>query len=80
MVLSRLSGKKVKYTPIDASSFKEKMKPSGPSESMLNKIIGFNTDIKNGQESEVTVDLENKLGRKPATLSEGLKILFSFQS
>jgi len=44
---------------------------------MVKKIIDFNTDIKNGQEAEVAVDLERALGRRPASLREGLKILFN---
>ena len=39
--------------------------------------IDFNLDIKNEQEAEVTNDLENKLGHKPVSLKEGLKILFA---
>lgn len=39
-------------------------------------ILGFLTDIKNGQEEEVSPDLENLLGRRPASLEEGLKVLF----
>ena len=35
----------------------------------------FLTDIKNGQEEEVSPDLENLLGRKPASLRDGLKAL-----
>jgi len=38
--------------------------------------VGFLTDIKNGQEEEVSPNLENQLGRKPASLKEGLKVLF----
>tara|TARA_R110002033_G_scaffold48501_6_gene94858 strand:- start:409 stop:1272 length:864 start_codon:yes stop_codon:yes gene_type:complete len=74
--LTTLSGKKVKYHPVDISTFQERMRPTGIPESMLQKVVEFNTDIKNGQEDEITNDLENKLGRKPTTLKEGLKILF----
>lgn len=74
--LTELSGKDVKYTPLNIPDFKDKMKDTGLPEQMVQKIINFNTDIKNGQESYVSNDLENKLGRKPATLQEGLKLLF----
>ena len=70
--LTTLSGKKVKYHPVDISTFQERMKPTGIPESMLQKVVEFNTDIKNGQEDEITNDLEKKLGRKPTTLKEGL--------
>ena len=74
--LTTLSGKKVKYHPVDISTFQERMRPTGIPESMLQKVVEFNTDIKNGQEDEITNDLEKKLGRKPTTLKEGLKTLF----
>lgn len=53
------------------------MKQKGIPNGMIKKIIDFNLDIKNGQEAEVTNDLENKLGRKPSSLKAGLKILFN---
>ena len=74
--LSQLSGKQVNYTPVDIPTFQERMRPTGIPESMLQKIIEFNTDIKNGQEDEITSSLEEKLGRKPTSLKDGLKILF----
>ena len=55
------------------------MKQKGLPDSVVKKIIDFNTDIKNGQEAEVTLDLEHYLGRQLANLSEGLKTLFNFQ-
>ncbi|RJE72015.1 SDR family oxidoreductase [Reichenbachiella sp. MSK19-1] len=74
--LTTLSGKEVNYQPVDISAFQERMRPTGIPAAMLQKVIEFNTDIKNGQEDETTNDLENKLGRKPTTLKEGLKTLF----
>ena len=74
--LTTLSGKKVKYHPVDISTFQERMRSTGIPESLLQKLVEFNTDIKNGKEDEITNDLENKLGRKPTTLKEGLKTLF----
>jgi NAD(P)H dehydrogenase (quinone) len=44
---------------------------------MIQRVVGFLTDIKNGQEAEVSPDLENLLGRSPASLQEGLKVLFN---
>ncbi len=75
-VLTELSGNEVKYTPVEIPAFEKMMKEKGLPEAMVQKIADFNADIKNGQEAEVTNDLENKLGRKPASLEEGLKILF----
>ncbi|MDO6518547.1 SDR family oxidoreductase [Zobellia uliginosa] len=74
--LTTLCGIEVKYNPVDIPTFQERMKSTGIPEPMLQKVVEFNTDIKNGQEDEITNDLENKLGRKPTTLKEGLKTLF----
>lgn len=75
-VLSQLSGKEVHYTAVEIPAFEGIMKQKGLPEGMIKKIIDFNLDIKNGQEADVTNDLEEKLGRKPSTLKEGLKVLF----
>ncbi len=72
-----LSGKKIDYTPAEKSAFEAQMKERGVPETMIERVTGFLTDIKNGQEEEVSPDLENLLGRKPASLKEGLKVLFN---
>lgn len=74
--LSELSGKEITYHPVEIPVYKELMQKQGIPEVVVNKIINFNIDIKNDQESTVTNDLEIQLGRKPASLKEGLKILF----
>ncbi len=74
--LTRLSGKEVNYTPAEKSAFEAQMKERGVPEIMVQRVAGFLTDIKNGQEDEVSPDLENMLGRKPASLEQGLKALF----
>lgn len=76
--LTRLSGKKVVYTPAEKSVFEAQLKDRGVPEIMVQRIAGFLIDIKNGQEDEVSPDLENALGRKPASLEEGLKAVFKF--
>lgn len=53
------------------------MQLQGLPEVVVNKIVNFNIDIKNDQESTVTNDLEIQLGRKPTTLKDGLKFLFN---
>ncbi len=75
--LSELCGKEIAYSPVEVPVYKEQMKIQGLPDFVVNKIIHFNVDIKNDQESTVTNDLEIKLGRKPTTLKEGLKILFN---
>ena len=74
--LSKLTGKMVAYTAVDAESFRKQMLPTGIPEMRLNMTIAFQTDIANGQEAMVTNELEEKLGRKPAGLYQGLQTLF----
>jgi NAD(P)H dehydrogenase (quinone) len=74
--LSTLSGKEIKYNAIEDSVFVDQLKARGTPEMMFERILGFLTDIKNGQEDEVSPELERWLGRKPASLEVGLKALF----
>lgn len=76
IALTELSGKEVKYTDVEKDVFEDSMKQRNVLKPMIQKIVDFITDIKNNQEAHIYDDLEIKLGRKPATLKEGLKILF----
>ena len=76
--LSELSGKDVKYTPIEKSAFEAQLKGRGLPYLVIQRIVGFLTDIANGQENEVSTDIEILIGRKPINLKGGLKILFGF--
>jgi NAD(P)H dehydrogenase (quinone) len=75
--LSDLSGKKVDYTPAEKSTFAAQMQERGTPKIMVQRVVGFLTDIKNGQEEDVTPDLKNLLGRSPTSLKEGLRVLFN---
>jgi NAD(P)H dehydrogenase (quinone) len=74
--LTELSVKEVKYTAVEESTFTAMMKQRDLPEPVINKIVGFITDIKHNQEADIYSDLENILGRKPTALKEGLKQLF----
>ncbi len=75
-VLTELTGKEVKYTNVEADVFKAMMKQRNLPEPVIQKIVGFITDIKHNQEAVIYNDLLNQLGRKPTGLKDGLKILF----
>lgn len=75
--LTKLSGQEVTYNPIEKSDFEAGLKQRGLPDVMVERITGFITDIKNGQESAVETDLETALGRQPASLETGLKLLFN---
>jgi NAD(P)H dehydrogenase (quinone) len=74
--LTELSGKEVKYTAVVESTFTGMMKQRNLPEQVIQKIVGFITDIKHNQEADIYSDLENTLGRKPTSLKDGLKQLF----
>lgn len=75
--LTDLSGKTVNYTAAEKKVFETQLKERGLPDIIAQRIIGFLTDIKNGQEDDVSTDLENLLGRKPTSLKEGLKVLYN---
>lgn len=75
-ILTDLTGKQVKYTPIEDAAFEAQLKARGVPDMLIPRFLGFQTDIKNGQEDEISPDLEHLLGRKPAPLQAGLKGLF----
>lgn len=75
--LTELTGKPVKYNSVEPETFLGILKERGVPVQIAHHVLDSMIDIKNGQEDVVTTDLENTLGRKPATLREGLKILFN---
>ena len=74
--LRELSGKQVGYTAAERPAFEARFKARNLPDVVIGRIIGFMTDIANGQEADVSPDMETLLGRKPATLKAGLKTLF----
>ncbi|GGF25622.1 SDR family oxidoreductase [Hymenobacter cavernae] len=75
--LTTLSGKPVAYTPLETAEFEQRLHARGLPAIVIQRIVGFMTDIKNGQEEIVRSDLEQLLGRKPSTLIEGVKTIFN---
>lgn len=67
-ILTLLSGKAVKYTPVELPVFVQSMKQRGLPDAAIDKMAAFLLDIKNNQEAVVTHDLEDALSRKPVTL------------
>jgi len=74
--LTRLSGREVTYHPAEAATFAARMVDRGVPEPVAQRVVGFMTDIANGQEDEVFPDLERLLGRAPTSLQDGLKSLY----
>jgi NAD(P)H dehydrogenase (quinone) len=74
--LSELSGKTVNYTDVDPATFPARLKEFGLPEFVGMIVTGFSEDVKNHQFEILANDLEKLLGRKPASLKEGLKEVF----
>ena len=74
--LTDLSGKTVTYTPVDEAAYAARLKQQGMSDFVVQLLTAFMTDIKNGQEEQVSTDLTTMLGREPAGLREGLKAFY----
>ncbi len=75
--LSELTGKPIVYTPVDMPAYRELAGRSGVPEYAVNAMESFLTDIRNGQGSTVSPDMETALGRKPTDLKAGLKQLLN---
>jgi NAD(P)H dehydrogenase (quinone) len=75
--LSTLSEKTVMYTDADPNTFPARLKEFGLPDIVVLLVTTFSEDVKNHQFEIVTKDMENLLGRKPASLKEGLKEVFS---
>jgi len=75
--LSQLSGKNIFYTPITLETYRANAKELGVPEHVMKAVATFMTDIKNGQGSTVSMDMEEALGRKPTSLKAGLKLLLN---
>ncbi len=75
--LSKLSGKNVTYTDLEAEAYMGFLKSIGVPEEYIVMFNAFATDIKNNQHSKTTSDLEKLLGRKPISFSSALKELYN---
>lgn len=75
--LSALSGKAIIYTDANADDYTNKLKQSGAPEYVSFLLGGFAADVKNKQFETLSNDLESLLGRKPASLKEGLKVIYN---
>jgi len=77
LALTELTGKKIEYSPISIDHFKDTKIAEGIPEQQVEMIASFMTDIKNGQGSTLSKDMEEALGRTPIDLKSGLKLLLN---
>ena len=71
--LSKLSGKKLEYTPIDSAIYEQQSKEAGIPDMYIQANLGFAAQVKNGYFDHPTQDLANILGREPISVKEFLK-------
>ena len=76
-ILSELSGKEVGYVKAEADAFEAKMKELGVPDFAIGLVSAFAADIKAGRHEKVSGDLEELLGRKPASFKESLKSFYN---
>lgn len=74
--LSALSGRPVKYTPLEPSEFEARMRQRGLPEHVIQRSGGFYHEIRDGLLDGVSPEMEQLLGRRPSSLKDGLKGLF----
>lgn len=75
--LSELSRKEINYTDAPTEGFDELLKAAGVPGMYVTIVAGFAADIKAHQYEVVSSDLENLIGRRPATLKESLQKIYN---
>jgi NAD(P)H dehydrogenase (quinone) len=78
--LSKIAGKEIPYIDADPAQFTEVLKGAGVPEGIIHFSLGFAAAMKNDDFNLQTNDLENILGRKPATLDKFLAEAYSTQN
>ena len=76
-VLTELSGGKVAYTPIEKPEFAARMRERGLPERMIQFSMNFHSEVLHDLLDAVSPEMEHLLGRRPASLKNGLKVLFN---
>jgi NAD(P)H dehydrogenase (quinone) len=76
-VLTALPGRNVAYTPIEQPEFAARMRERGLPERMIQFSMNFHSEVRNDLLDEVSPEMEQLLGRRPASLKDGLKVLFN---
>lgn len=74
--LAALSGREVEYAPIEQPEFEARMRERGVPEPVIQISQYFHGEVRKGLLAEVSPEMERLLGRKPASLKDGLKVLF----
>lgn len=76
-ILSELSGKVVNYVTPDTKAFENMLRGAGVPELGISTLLGFITDMRDGRYTILSDNFEMLLGRKPMTLKDSLKEIYS---
>ncbi len=75
--LSEIMGITIKYNEVGPAEFVKQLIGRGVTEKIAHHVLDSMTDIRKGQEDDVTKDMEEALGRKPTTIKDGLKMIYN---
>lgn len=75
--LSELAGSAVSYEPVSDGDFVVHAVGLGMPEPLARYLTGFFADVRDGQLDQTSSDLRDLLGRRPASLRDGLAELFT---
>lgn len=76
-LLTEISGHTVGYVDAEEDTYSAQLKQFGLPEAIMYLLTGFSADIKANRFQKLSSDLELLLGRKPASLKESLKEIYS---
>jgi NAD(P)H dehydrogenase (quinone) len=76
-VLSQIAGKPITYTSPSADEYKSALTQAGVAAAYVDMFAAFAEAIKQGEFETNNSDLEKLLGRKPTTLAEYLKEVYT---
>ena len=79
-IISELTGKKVNYAKPSIVLYKETMAKAGVPLEFVGMFAGFSEAISQGEFETDSSDLEKLIGRKPTTLKEFFKTIYSFNN
>ena len=76
-IISDISEKEINYISPEVEEYKSTMKDAGVPEEAIGMTVGFALAIEQGEISDPGTDLEKLLGRKPVSLKDFLKNMYS---
>jgi NAD(P)H dehydrogenase (quinone) len=76
-IISEVSGKPINYVSPTQEVFRQELSKAGVPDQYINLFAGFNEGIRQGEFDHTDPTLEKLLGRKPTSVKEYLKTIYS---